>query len=52
MTTPVILKFMNLGVGTGYEIFRNQCLERLTKQRTKDLENYLQLRTQEGFCTG
>ncbi|PLZ48015.1 lysozyme inhibitor LprI family protein, partial [Fischerella thermalis] len=38
--------------GTGYEIFRNQCLERLTKQRTKDLENYLQLRTQEGFCTG
>ncbi|KOP28031.1 hypothetical protein AMR41_01035 [Hapalosiphon sp. MRB220] len=31
--------------GTGYEIFRNQCLERLTKQRTQDLENYLQLRT-------
>ncbi|MFB2772725.1 lysozyme inhibitor LprI family protein [Pelatocladus sp. BLCC-F211] len=30
--------------GTGYEIFRNQCLERLTKQRTQDLENYLQLR--------
>ncbi len=27
--------------GTGYEIFRNGCLERLTKQRTKDLENYL-----------
>ncbi|BAZ69652.1 hypothetical protein NIES4106_44250 [Fischerella sp. NIES-4106] len=29
--------------GTGYEIFRNQCLERLTKQRTQDLENYLQI---------
>jgi uncharacterized protein YecT (DUF1311 family) len=27
--------------GTGYEIFRNGCLERLTKQRTKDLEDYL-----------
>ncbi len=27
--------------GTGYEIFRNGCLERLTEQRTKDLENYL-----------
>lgn len=27
--------------GTGYEIFRNGCLERLTRQRTKDLQNYL-----------
>ncbi|GAB1544347.1 lysozyme inhibitor LprI family protein [Scytonema sp. NUACC21] len=27
--------------GTGYEIFRNGCLERLTKQRTKDLEDFL-----------
>jgi uncharacterized protein YecT (DUF1311 family) len=27
--------------GTGYEIFRNGCLERLTKQRTEDLQNYL-----------
>jgi uncharacterized protein YecT (DUF1311 family) len=27
--------------GTGYEIFRNGCLERLTQQRTKDLQNYL-----------
>jgi uncharacterized protein YecT (DUF1311 family) len=27
--------------GTGYEVFRNGCLERLTKQRTKDLENFL-----------
>lgn len=27
--------------GTGYEIFRNECLERLTKQRTQDLETYL-----------
>ena len=27
--------------GTGYEIFRNGCLERLTKQRTKELQNYL-----------
>jgi uncharacterized protein YecT (DUF1311 family) len=27
--------------GTGYEIFRNGCLERLTKQRTKDLQDYL-----------
>lgn len=26
--------------GTGYEIFRNGCLERLTKQRTKDLQDY------------
>jgi uncharacterized protein YecT (DUF1311 family) len=26
--------------GTGYEIFRNGCLERLTKQRTKDLKDY------------
>ncbi len=30
--------------GTGYEIFRNGCLERLTKQRTQDLENYLSSR--------
>lgn len=30
--------------GTGYEIFRNGCLERLTKQRTKDLQNYLSSR--------
>jgi uncharacterized protein YecT (DUF1311 family) len=30
--------------GTGYEVFRNGCLERLTKQRTKDLENYLSSR--------
>jgi uncharacterized protein YecT (DUF1311 family) len=30
--------------GTGYEIFRNGCLERLTKQRTKDLQNYLKNR--------
>jgi uncharacterized protein YecT (DUF1311 family) len=27
--------------GTGYEIFRNGCLERLTKQRTQDLQDYL-----------
>ncbi len=27
--------------GTGYEIFRNGCLEKLTKQRTKDLQDYL-----------
>jgi uncharacterized protein YecT (DUF1311 family) len=27
--------------GTGYEIFRNGCLERLTEQRTKDLQAYL-----------
>jgi uncharacterized protein YecT (DUF1311 family) len=27
--------------GTGYEIFRNGCLERLTQQRTKDLQDYL-----------
>lgn len=27
--------------GTGYEIFRNGCLERVTKQRTKELQNYL-----------
>ncbi|GAA6623931.1 lysozyme inhibitor LprI family protein [Scytonema sp. NUACC26] len=27
--------------GTGYEIFRNGCLERLTKQRTKDLQDFL-----------
>nr|WP_238178530.1 lysozyme inhibitor LprI family protein [Calothrix sp. 336/3] len=27
--------------GTGYEIFRNGCLERLTKQRSQDLQNYL-----------
>lgn len=30
--------------GTGYEIFRNGCLERLTKQRTQDLQNYLSSR--------
>ncbi|ARV59450.1 hypothetical protein BZZ01_13170 [Nostocales cyanobacterium HT-58-2] len=30
--------------GTGYEIFRNGCLERLTTQRTKDLENFLSSR--------
>lgn len=30
--------------GTGYEIFRNGCLERLTTQRTKDLENFLSKR--------
>lgn len=30
--------------GTGYEIFRNGCLERLTKQRTKDLQDYLSSR--------
>ncbi|MBD2606802.1 DUF1311 domain-containing protein [Scytonema hofmannii FACHB-248] len=29
---------------TGYEIFRNGCLERLTKQRTKDLRDYLHSR--------
>ena len=29
---------------TGYEIFRNGCLERLTQQRTMDLEKYLSLR--------
>lgn len=29
--------------GTGYEIFRNGCLERLTEQRTADLEKYLSL---------
>lgn len=27
--------------GTGYEIFRNGCLEKLTTQRTKDLQDYL-----------
>ncbi|MBA3921630.1 MAG: DUF1311 domain-containing protein [Nostocaceae cyanobacterium] len=27
--------------GTGYEIFRNGCLEKLTKQRTQDLQDYL-----------
>ncbi|KAF3890323.1 MULTISPECIES: lysozyme inhibitor LprI family protein [Nostocales] len=27
--------------GTGYEIFRNGCLERLTKQRTQDLQEFL-----------
>jgi uncharacterized protein YecT (DUF1311 family) len=27
--------------GTGYEIFRNGCLERLTKERTKHLQDYL-----------
>ncbi|HEY9831342.1 MAG TPA: lysozyme inhibitor LprI family protein [Stenomitos sp.] len=32
--------YLNRG-GTGYEIFRNGCLERLTKQRTKDLQDYL-----------
>ena len=32
--------YLNRG-GTGYEIFRNGCLERLTKQRTKDLRDYL-----------
>lgn len=30
--------------GTGYEIFRNGCLERLTKQRTRDLRDYLSSR--------
>ena len=30
--------------GTGYEIFRNGCLERVTKQRTKDLRDYLSSR--------
>ncbi len=30
--------------GTGYEIFRNGCLERLTKQRTTDLQDYLSSR--------
>ncbi|MDF5725755.1 MAG: lysozyme inhibitor LprI family protein [Rhizonema sp. PD37] len=30
--------------GTGYEIFRNGCLERVTKQRTKDLRAYLSSR--------
>ena len=30
--------------GTGYEIFRNGCLERLTKQRTRDLQDYLSSR--------
>lgn len=30
--------------GTGYEIFRNGCLERLTTQRTKDLQDYLSSR--------
>jgi uncharacterized protein YecT (DUF1311 family) len=30
--------------GTGYEIFRNGCLERLTKQRTKDLRDYMSSR--------
>ena len=32
--------YLNRG-GTGYEIFRNGCLERLTQQRTKDLRDYL-----------
>ncbi len=32
--------YLNRG-GTGYEIFRNGCLERLTTQRTKDLQDYL-----------
>ena len=32
--------YLNRG-GTGYEIFRNGCLERLTNQRTKDLQDYL-----------
>lgn len=32
--------YLNRG-GTGYEIFRNGCLERLTQQRTKDLQDYL-----------
>lgn len=32
--------------GTGYEIFRNGCLERLTQQRTMDLEKYLSLQNQ------
>jgi len=27
--------------GTGHEIFRNGCLEKLTKQRTQDLQDYL-----------
>jgi uncharacterized protein YecT (DUF1311 family) len=35
--------YQNRG-GTGYEIFRNGCLERLTKQRTKDLRDYLSYR--------
>ena len=30
--------------GTGYEILRNGCLEKLTQERTKDLEKYLSLR--------
>jgi uncharacterized protein YecT (DUF1311 family) len=30
--------------GTGYEIFRNGCLEKLTNERTKGLENYLSSR--------
>lgn len=27
--------------GTGYEVFRNGCLERLTKQRTQHLQDFL-----------
>jgi uncharacterized protein YecT (DUF1311 family) len=27
--------------GTGYEVYRNGCLERLTQQRAEDLQNYL-----------
>jgi uncharacterized protein YecT (DUF1311 family) len=27
--------------GTGYEVYRNGCLERLTQQRTKDLQDYI-----------
>jgi uncharacterized protein YecT (DUF1311 family) len=30
--------------GTGYRGFLNECLERMTKQRTAELENYLQQR--------
>jgi len=30
--------------GTGYSGFLNECLERMTKQRTAELENYLQQR--------
>ena len=31
-------------MGTGYRGFLNECLERMTKQRTAELENYLQQR--------
>ncbi|NJK74016.1 MAG: DUF1311 domain-containing protein [Microcoleus sp. SU_5_6] len=30
--------------GTGYSGFLNECLERKTKQRTAELENYLRKR--------